>query len=76
MTDPQPVRIVISPVRKGYTVTSYEGERQSVIAAETLEQARRYAQQLAATANGAYQIIEETRLMWPLYLPDQRERTI
>lgn len=69
MTDPTPTRIIISPhpLPGGFVITSYS-ERTSVITAETLERARAYAQQLAATAGSGYSIIEETRLMWPLYV--------
>ena len=72
MTDPTPARIVISPhpLGTGYTVTTYAGSRPSAIPAETIEQARRQARQLAATARGGYRIIEETRLSWPLYISE------
>jgi len=69
---PQSSRIVISPhpLGEGYIVTSY-AERVSAIPAETMEKARKLARQLAATANGGYRIIEETRLNWPLYVPEE-----
>lgn len=69
MTEPTPTRIVISPhpLRSGYTVTSYAGQV-SVIPAEDIERARVFAQQLAGTCNGGYRIIEETRLVYPLWV--------
>lgn len=70
VTDPTPARIVISPhpLGSGYTVTTYANGRPSVIPAGDIEQARRQAKQLAATAGTGYRIIEETRLTWPLYV--------
>ena len=72
MTDPTPARIVISPhpLGTGYTVTTRRDGRESAIPAETIEKARTYARQLAATARGGYRIIEETRLSWPLYISE------
>src|SRR3990167_5048182 len=73
MSEPAASRIVITPhpLGTGYTVTTFTGERPSVIPAETLERARTFARDLAATARGGYRIIEETRLSWPLYVPEE-----
>ena len=59
------------PLGAGFTVTTYAGSRPSVIPAETLESARAYARQLAATAKCGYRIIEETRRLGPLYVPEE-----
>ena len=73
MSEPTPARIVISPhpFGSGFTVTTRREGRESAIPAETIEKAREYARQLAATARGGYRIIEETRLSWPLYVPEE-----
>lgn len=69
----QPARIVITPhpLGSGYTVTTRAGGRTSAIPADTIQQARTFAQQLAATARGGFRIIEETRLSWPIYVPEE-----
>ena len=72
MSEPTVSRIVISPhtLGTGYLVTTYSA-RPSAIPAETIEQARRQARQLAATAKSGYRIIEETRRLGPLYVPEE-----